>query len=141
MDLSGLKNSRAWTGFRQTLRSEKSALTLYLPRGWPESEAAVRWWWHDNEDVLHSGQTSGLEELPASMRTGKLHVWTPGTDTLLTTAVLPTSARSKILQALPFALEEQLLGEPESTHYAYRPLGDNHLAVAVTARERLKTWL
>jgi general secretion pathway protein L len=141
MDLSSLKNSRAWTGFRQALRSEKSALTLYLPRGWPESQAAVRWWWHDKDGGLHSGQVSGLEELPASMRAGKLHVWTPGTDTLLTTAMLPTSARSKILQALPFALEEQLLGEPESMHYAYRPLGDNRLAVAVTARERIKTWL
>ncbi|HLQ26189.1 MAG TPA: type II secretion system protein GspL [Acidiferrobacterales bacterium] len=141
MDLSGLKNSRAWTGFRQTLRSEKSALTLYLPRGWPESRAAVRWWWHDNEDALHSGQVSDLEELPAQSRAGKLHVWTPGTDTLLITAVLPTQARTKILQALPFALEDQLLGEPESLHYAYRPLGDNRLAVAVTARERLKTWL
>jgi general secretion pathway protein L len=141
MDLSGLKISRAWTGFRQALRSETSALTLYLPRGWPESQAAVRWWWRDNEGALHSGQVAGLEELPAQSRVGKLHVWTPGTDTLLTTAVLPTSARSKILQALPFALEEQLLGEPESMHYAYRPLGDNRLAVAVTARERVKTWL
>jgi general secretion pathway protein L len=141
MDLSGLKISRAWTGFRQALRSETSALTLCLPRGWPESQAAVRWWWRDNEGALQSGQVSGLEELPAQSRVGKLHVWTPGTDTLLTTAVLPTSARSKILQALPFALEEQLLGEPESMHYAYRPLGDNRLAVAVTARERVKTWL
>ncbi len=141
MDLSSLKNSRAWTGFTQALSPQKSALALYLPRGWPESQVPVQWWWYDDEGSLHSGQTSDLTELLAQGQAGKLHVWTPGTDTLLTTAVLPTRTRAKILQALPFALEDQLLSDPESMHYAYRPLGDNRLAVAVTARERISLWL
>ena len=70
-----------------------------------------------------------------------MHVWSPPGDTLLTSAVVPTRARAKIQQALPYVLEELLLGEPEKLNFAYRVQADGGLAVAVTARERLKMWL
>ncbi|OGI42065.1 MAG: type II secretion system protein GspL [Candidatus Muproteobacteria bacterium RBG_16_64_11] len=59
----------------------------------------------------------------------------------MTRVNLPTRQRAKILQALPFALEDQLLGEPETLYFSYRNLPDGSLAVAVTAQERFQGWL
>ncbi len=110
---------------------------LLLPPGWPEREGDIHWWWRDDAGV-HAASARGL---PPEVRGARVHVWTPGADTLLTTTKLPTQSRAKIAQALPFALEDQLLGEPEGMHFAYRPLADGRIAVAVTARERLEGWL
>jgi len=44
------------------------------------------------------------------------------------------------MQALPYALEDRLLGDPESLHFAWRPEPDGALAVAVTSRQRVNTW-
>lgn len=114
---------------------------LCLPENWPEEPGRLRWSWADAAGARQQGQAEALESLPPEARDRPLVVWTPGTDTLLTTAALPTRSRAKILQALPFALEDQLLGEPESMEFGYRVLEDGRLAVAVTARARIDAWL
>src|SRR5205823_531655 len=48
---------------------------------------------------------------------------------------------AKIVQALPFALEEQLIDPPERLHFAFAHEADGALAVAVTRRERMESWL
>lgn len=125
-------------GFRA---AEHATLSLCLPAGWPEGAGTVSWWWRGADGVTRHGQLAQLNELPANMRGGRISVWTPAAETMLTQVSLPTRSRAKIAQALPYALEDQLLGEPESLHFAYRPLADGVLAVAVTARERLQSWL
>jgi len=70
----------------------------------------------------------------------RAYIWTPAGDTVLTSAVLPTRSQRKIAQALPFALEDRLLGDPETLHFAYRTESDGSLSVAVTAHERLRHW-
>lgn len=118
----------------------RAVTMLYLPHGWPERPGALQWYWGDASGERQFGQVASLAELPHEARSARLIVWTPGAETLLTTAHLPTRARAKILQALPYALEDQLLGEPDSMQFAYRPLPAGALAVAVTARERLQVW-
>lgn len=105
-------------GARPTGRSAE----LRLPRDWPENGAALHW----------IGATAA--------RGARLRIWTPPTETLLTTVRLPTQSRAKIIQALPYALEDQLIEEPEQLHYAYVREPGGELAVAVTARARLKAW-
>lgn len=116
------------------------AVSLCLPAGWPEQSGRLRWSWEDAQGAHHAGEADGLEALPTEVRDRAVVVWTPGADTLFTTATLPTRSRAKIMQALPFALEEQLLGEPDSLDFSYRVLGDGQLAVAVTARSRIEAW-
>lgn len=111
---------------------------LYLAPGWPEKDARVRWWNRADET---NGQAENAAQLPASIRAAAVHVWTPATDTLLTRANLPTRSRARILQALPYALEDQLLDEPEALHFAYMREADGTLAVAITQRARLNVWL
>ncbi|HEY8553650.1 MAG TPA: type II secretion system protein GspL [Burkholderiales bacterium] len=113
-------------------------LQLRLPRGWPEVDPAVHW---SGPPEVGAGRSENLAQLPPAFRGASVHVWTPAADTLLTRAKLPTRARARIAQALPFALEDQLLDEPEALHFAYVREADGSLAVAVTQRARLELWL
>lgn len=120
--------------------SDSGTLVLRLPRDWPESEAGVAWWWGAGAKAAQHGVVEQLSDLPPFTRGARVQVWSPATDTLLARVMLPTRTRAKILQALPFALEEQVLGEPENQSYSYRPQADGSLAVAVSERRRLQAW-
>ncbi|MDH4133541.1 MAG: type II secretion system protein GspL, partial [Gammaproteobacteria bacterium] len=120
---------------------ENGLLELNLPSGWPEAPGALRWQWHLGGSVLERGAVQRLSELPAFTQGATVRLWTPATETLLTRVTLPTRSRARILQALPFALEDQLLGEPQSQHFIYAIQADGSLAVAVTARARMEAWI
>ena len=121
-------------------RATQDRLDLVLPRGWPDSGSPVYWRWHRRGDKPQSGQVTDLRQVPEAARGARAYVWTPAGDTVLTTAILPTRSARKIAQALPFALEDRLLGDPETLHFAYRAESDGSLSVAVTAHERLRHW-
>jgi general secretion pathway protein L len=114
-------------------------LDLLLPRGWPASETGISWCWRSASGETRIGQGS-LESLPTP-GSAPVYVWTPATETLLTRTTLPTTSRAKLAQALPYALEEQLLDDPSDLHFAWRRDADGTLAVAVTAKERVRAWL
>jgi len=116
-------------------------LTLRLPRAWPAAGGLIDWWWRPAQGAPQQGTVQDLSELPEFTRAGNVLAWTPGAETLFTRITLPTRSRAKILLALPYALEDQLLGEPESLYFTYRNLPDGSLAVAVTAQERFQGWL
>jgi general secretion pathway protein L len=121
-------------------RATGDRLDLVLPRGWPDSGSPVYWRWHRRGDTQQSGQVSDLRQVPEAARDARTYVWTPAADTVLISATLPTRSQRKIAQALPFALEDRLLGDPETLHFAYRTEADGSLSVAVTAHERLHRW-
>jgi len=120
--------------------SAHERLDLVLPRGWPETASPVAWCWRRG-DKQESGQVSDLNQLPPTTRGARAYIWTPAADTMLTSATLPTRARRKIMQALPYTLEDRLLGDPDSLHFAYRNETDGSLSVAVTDTKRLRVWL
>ena len=138
--------SMAWLTRAKSAASPSSAratqdrLDLVLPRGWPDSGSPVFWRWRRRGDKPQSGQAADLRQVPEPARGARAYVWTPAGDTVLTTATLPTRSARKIAQALPFALEDRLLGDPETLHFAYRPESDGSLSVAVTAHQRLRHW-
>jgi general secretion pathway protein L len=113
-------------------------LELWLPRGWPDSDAELRWRRTGAGGAAQQGSQRGLEGLaPAE----EIVVWTPAAETVLLRARLPTRSPAKIAQALPFALEEQLVDTPEKLHFAFTQEQDGSLAVAVTRRDRMEAWL
>jgi general secretion pathway protein L len=126
---------------RQSLVRQGGDLELLLPRGWPETRGKIRWRLRRGPGVAPHGEVTELNQIPGVGAMTRVLVWTPPSDSLLTRVTLPTRSRAKIQQALPFALEDQLIGEPEQLHFAYRILEGNNLAVAVTARERMQAWL
>jgi general secretion pathway protein L len=113
-------------------------LELWLPRDWPREGAELRWRRVASGGAVQHGSQRGLEGIaPAE----EIIVWTPAAETLLLRASLPTRSAAKIVQALPYALEEQLIEPPERLHFAYEHQEDGSLAVAVTSRERMDRWL
>ncbi|MEO5376568.1 MAG: type II secretion system protein GspL [Magnetococcus sp. DMHC-6] len=66
----------------------------------------------------------------------------PGTEVLLTRVRLPKTSRANIEKAVPFQLEEQIIGGVESVYFA---LGQRSLEdgwpVAVVSKQRMNRWL
>jgi general secretion pathway protein L len=135
------QSGQPWQRLQQAWTRQGNTLELLLPAGWPENPGMIHWRLRGAQGVAPHGQVMTLEQIPGVGATTRVHVWTPPSETLLTRVTLPTRSRAKIQQALPFALEDQLIGEPNQLHFAYRILEDNSLAVAVTARERLQAWI
>lgn len=66
----------------------------------------------------------------------------PAEDVLLTHAILPKLSRERLKQALPFALEEQLVADVNQLHFATADREpDGTLPVAVVAIDKMKEWL
>jgi len=67
----------------------------------------------------------------------------PGTDVLLTQTDIPSKQQQRIIQAVPYALEEQLAEDVEDLHFALgkrEPLSGN-ITVAVIARAKMDAYL
>ena len=128
-----------WLGWSAALRAKGGErLDLWLPPGWPRSEAELRWRRTLSGGGVRQGSQRGLAGLAPA---GDVVVWTPAAESLLLRARLPTRSAAKIVQALPYALEEQLTEPPEGLHFAFAQEPDGALAVAVTSRERMEGWL
>ncbi len=65
----------------------------------------------------------------------------PGEDVLLTAARLPVRGTARMLQAAPFALEEQLAQDVTDLHFAIGArASDGTVPVAAVARDRMASW-
>lgn len=119
-------------------RSGGDRLELWLPPDWPRADGELSWRRTLSGGGVRQGSQRGLGGLaPAE----DIIVWTPAAESLLVRARLPTRSAAKIVQALPYALEEQLTEPPERLHFAFAHEQDGALAVAVTSRERMEAWL
>src|SRR6266705_316400 len=138
MNLTNLSKG-AWLELSASWRRKGGdRLELWLPRNWPAEDSELRWRRIAAGGAVRQGVQRGLEGLaPAE----EITVWTPAAETLFLRARLPTRSAAKIVQALPFALEEQLIDPPERLHFAFAHEADGALAVAVTRRERMESWL
>lgn len=66
----------------------------------------------------------------------------PGSSVRLTRVDVPSRQASKVLQAAPYLLEEQLADDIDSLHYALGPrLAGGQYPVAVVAQAELESWL
>jgi general secretion pathway protein L len=72
----------------------------------------------------------------------EVQVIVPATDILLTFADLPKLNSQRIRQALPFALEEQLIDDVSNLHFA---IGEHQLnqgyPVAIVSQTKMESWL
>lgn len=97
----------------------------------------------DKEEVVKETVMDGDPSLLAQLAAEKnVIVLVPAEDVLLTSAKLPKMNHSRLLQALPFALEEQVIADVDTLHFA--PLAnqaEEMLPVAIVAKEKMQCWL
>jgi len=107
----------------------------------PPAPASARWMLVDeNGQVLQAG-TPDLGEAAAHAEGCKIIGLAPAPDILRAAVELPVSSRAKLLQALPFAMEEQLAEDVELLHFAAgRSDADGPLPVAVVRKDRVSQW-
>ncbi len=102
-------------------------------------------WWHPQH-----GQGEGeLSRMPDQGRC-PLVVLVPGREVLVCRVNLPAGNRQRLLQALPFAMEDQLVEDVDHYHFALGPKlklaqgaddqGGSHIAAAVSA-EVMGRWM
>lgn len=97
-------------------------------------------WLHLDADgvargVIHAGS---LVDAAAEANGLRVIVLMPGTDCLLTSVRVPGRKRKKLMQAVPYALEEQLSDDVDKLHFAIgTELSSGTWQVAVTNKQRM----
>lgn len=107
-----------------------------------QTDNQVSWATYQPTAPLSASQSHvPLESVPHQHHT--VTVLLPSTEVILTDADIPSRQRQRIMQALPYALEEQFADEVEKLHFAMggRDANSGHIAVAVIARARLEYHL
>lgn len=87
-------------------------------------------------------QHGSPETLAALSADKDVIVMVPAEDVLLASVTLPKMNRSRLLQALPYALEEQLISDVDTLHFVPgENQADGSLPVAVVAKTKMQSWL
>jgi general secretion pathway protein L len=93
------------------------------------------------EQIILHGQLSELATLATTLHGADIIAIAPPEDVVLVTTKLPKLNRQRLLQALPFALEEQLLADVDDLHFAIGDYTTEGLPVAIVTKEKLGGWL
>ncbi len=119
-----------------------SEATLYLRLADDATHEAV---WQGSDGASGRGALAEVAPLTLGRR---VVVFVAGADVLLLDALVPTRKRERLYKAVPFALEERLVADVETLHFAFgrsapNPLNtaESSVAVAVVARTRMDAWL
>jgi general secretion pathway protein L len=89
--------------------------------------------------VIHTGSLADAAAEASGLR---VLVLMPATDCLLTSVRMPGRNRKKLLQAVPYALEEQLSDDVEKLHFAVGvELDGGNWQVAVINKQRMETLM
>ena len=92
----------------------------------------------DDEAIVLSSMASGMEQIAESCRGKKLVVFIAASEVHLSTHVIPARNRQKILQAIPYTMEDDLIGDIQNFHFAIPTrLPTNAVPACAISRERL----
>lgn len=85
---------------------------------------------------------SGKQPTPPIEADSEVIVVVPAEDVLLTQIKMPKLSRHRLREALPYALEEQLLTEVSELHFAIGDYqADNLLPAAIVTKQKMDDWL
>ena len=112
--------------------------SLMLQWGCYSAEQAVLFQGEGSQDELESVLTAELSaEQRAKMGTVAI---APAERILLTTASVPAKNLSQKIQALPYVVEEQLIGDVETMHFALGASKGPLTEVAVVGHQCMQSW-
>lgn len=97
--------------------------------------------WLRQAGAHEPSSTPGAPPDSALSAAAEIVVLVPAEDVLLTEVSLGARNRAQLMQALPYAVEDQLLAPVEELHFAAVREDGDRVGVAVVAKERLQRWL
>lgn len=87
-------------------------------------------------------ESGALEHLTLRQDDLNIVVFVPTVEVLLASATVPVKGAQKLAQAVPYALEEQLIDDIEAMHVAIGHQDSNgKVTTAVVSQQRMQTWL
>ncbi|MGA9851562.1 MAG: type II secretion system protein GspL [Gammaproteobacteria bacterium] len=108
----------------------------------PDADKPASWLAMDAFGNRMGQARSGTLAEAVPFATGRrLRVGVPGSAVTLLHANIPTHNAQKLLQAVPFALEDKLAEDVETLHFAMGTRDAHGYLVAVLARARMRLWL
>lgn len=114
---------------------------LFIRLRSPDPET-VQWVHVDASGTIAAVEEGTLQEAAAAGAGSEVIVLVPGDRVVLCAAAVPSRNRQRIAEALPFALEEQLIDDVDDLHFAVGERGaDGRIHTAVVAREHMDAWL
>ena len=112
----------------------------HIVRLQPGAPDRAQWILVDRDGAVEQQGACALDELAGTGR--DLVVLVPSEEVLLAAVTIPTQNRQKLLQAIPFALEDQLTSDIEDLHFVpgnRQP--DGSCPVAVVEHTRMRAWM
>ncbi len=93
---------------------------------------------HAHQPILHGN----LSDLALHANDSEFIVIVPAENVLLLQANLPKLSQTRLQQALPYAVEDQLIDDVNNLHFASGAYqADNTYPVAVTTKQKMDEWL
>jgi len=97
--------------------------------------------WNENNEIVQSVEQGDLEQL-SEFTNDTIYVVLPNEDVVLTYTILPKLTRQRLLQALPFALEDQLIPDVDELHFAIgKQQAGGAVPVAIVSKEKMRAWI
>jgi len=108
-----------------------------------DPEQAANWITVDSNGTRSGAPVTGaLADAAGDIGDRSVIVLVPATTVLTTTVNIPIKGGSRLLAALPFALEEQLADDIDNLHFAAgKRRASGQVPVAVVAHEQMSDWL
>ena len=105
------------------------------------SDGGLTWLRQAGGARVAAASGSGVPPAAVLAEAEQIIVLVPGEDVLLTEVKLSARNRAQLLQALPYAVEDQLLSPVEDLHFAAAQTRGEQVGVAVVAKSRMRAWL
>ncbi len=103
----------------------------------------VSWVFVDEHGQVGDISQGSLDEISEQLLAGlKIIVLVPGNDVTLSAARVPTQNKKRLMTALPFALEDQLISDVEDLHFALGGRNDQgETNCAVVNSDKMDVWV
>ncbi len=118
----------------------RETLLIHLPVA-PQQDCLWRRWDDAAQEPVQNG-SGALDAVLSEVGQARLIVLVPAERVMLTKVDLPVRQASRLLQAIPFALEDHLAEDVDELHFAPGARqADRSTPVAVVSRQQMQDWL
>jgi general secretion pathway protein L len=106
----------------------------------------IQWlaWSSEQNEIIASGELTSHEELSTlseRVNVDQVIALVPGCDVKLISLELPAKASRKVLQAIPYMLEDDVVGNVEQHFFALADKHGSHQQVLVVTHKKMQYWL